>query len=101
MANGVWVQTELPRDGADFPMFSVEPVTDLCPQFAAEHVHLRKKRGNGSTKRPRRPQRIQRSNPLCRGSVPFPLACGFHTAHRGGILLSEESPWEDTSVTRT
>jgi hypothetical protein len=72
------------------------------PQFAAEHVHLLKKRGNGSTKRPRRPQRTQRSHPLCRGRASIPLARGFPTAiaHRSGILPSQESPWEDTSVTR-
>src|SRR5216110_788572 len=57
MADGVWVQPELLRDGADFPMFGVEPVTDLYAQFTVEHAHLRKIRGNGSTKRPRRPQR--------------------------------------------
>jgi len=86
----------------DFPVFGVEPVTDLYPQLVAEHVYLRKEWGNGSTKRPRRPQRAQRSHPLCRDRAPFPLACGFRTAiaNRGGILLLEESPWEDTSVTR-
>jgi hypothetical protein len=54
------------RDGADFRMFGVEPMTDLCAQVAAEHVHLRKIRGNGSTKRPRRPHKTQRSKPWCR-----------------------------------
>src|SRR5947199_9087765 len=73
MADGVWVQPELLRDGADFPMFGVEPVTDLYAQFTVEHAHLRKIRGNGSTKRPRRPQRTQRSKPWCplQGAVPL------------------------------
>src|SRR6516225_11168011 len=102
MTDGVRVHPELLRDGADFPVFGVEPVTDLYPQLVAEHVYLRKEWGNGSTKRPRRPQRAQRSHPLCRDRAPFPLACGFRTAiaNRDGILLLEVRHWEDTSVTR-
>src|SRR5256885_6143536 len=102
MADGVWVQPELLRDGADFPMFGVEPVTDLYAQFTVEHAHLRKIRGNGSTKRPRRPQRTQRSKPWCRCRAPFPWACRFRigSAHRSGILPAKESIREDTSVTR-
>src|SRR5438067_6334718 len=94
--------TELLRDGADSPVFGVEPVTDLYPQLVAKHVDLRKERGNGSTKRPRRPQRAQRSHPLCRGRASFPLPCGVHAAiaRLGFILVFFETPWEDTSVTR-
>src|SRR2546429_5588235 len=98
MADGVRVQPELLRDGADFPMFGVEPVTDLYAQFTVEHAHLRKIRGNGSTKRPRRPQRTQRSKPWCRCRAPFPWACRFRigSAPRSGILPAEESVGEDT-----
>ncbi len=56
----------------------------------------------GSTKRPRRPQRTQRSKPWCRCRAPFPWACRFRigSAHRSGILPAKESTREDTSVTR-
>src|SRR5262249_53183469 len=88
MADRVRVQSELLRDSANFPMFGIEPMTDLCLQVAAEHVHLRKIRGNGSTKRPRRPQRTQRSKPWCRSRAPFVLSCGFRigSAPCSGIL---------------
>src|SRR5205085_8100312 len=82
MADGVRVHTELLRDGADSSVFGVEPVTYLYPQLVAKHVYLRKERGNGSTKRPRRPKRAQRSHPLCRGRAPFPLACLFSSRRR-------------------
>src|SRR5215472_158294 len=102
MADGAGVQPELLRDGADFPMFGVEPVTDLCSQLAAEHAYLRKIRGNGSTKRPKRPQRTQRSQPLCRCQAPFPWACAFPmgSAHRSATLPLKGGTREDRSVTR-
>src|SRR2546430_16857447 len=102
MADGVWVHPEFLRDGANFPMFGVEPVTDLYALFTAEHAHLRKIRGNSSTKRPRRPQRTQRSKPWCRCRAPFPWSCRFRigSGPRSGILPAEASVGDDTSVTR-
>ena len=59
VAHRVRMQTEFAGDGADLPVLGVEVPTNLRPGFRTDHetAHLRAgMRGNGSTKRPVRPQ---------------------------------------------
>ena len=65
VANGVWVDAQLTGNGADFPVLDVKVAANLRAGFRTDHEipHLRCGiRGNGSMKRPERPQIRQRSH---------------------------------------
>src|SRR3954452_16826702 len=64
VANGIGMDIQFARDGADLPMFGVKITSNLRAGFRTDHerAHLRRgMRGNGSMKRPTRPQTRQRS----------------------------------------
>jgi hypothetical protein len=59
VANGVRVDAQFTGNRSDFPVFSVKVAANLCADFRTDHAmaHLfRGMRGNGSMKRPVRPQ---------------------------------------------
>jgi hypothetical protein len=60
--HGVGMNTELPSDRANFPVFGIEPVTNLSLRFQIEHPAPPLQR-YGLTNRPCRPQTMQRSQP--------------------------------------
>jgi hypothetical protein len=65
IANGVRVDAQFTGDGTDLPVFSVKVAANLCADFRTDHAmaHLRcGMRGNGSMKRPVRPQIRQRGH---------------------------------------
>jgi hypothetical protein len=65
VANGVWVDAQFTGNGADFPVFDAKIAAYLRAGFRTDHeiVHLRCGMcGNGSMKRPERPQTRQRSH---------------------------------------
>ena len=65
VANGVGMNAQFAGNGADFPMLGVKVAANLRAGFRADHerTHLRRgMRGNGSMKRPMRPQIQQRSH---------------------------------------
>src|ERR1700722_7202325 len=65
VANGVRVNAQITGDRADFPVFGVKVAANLRADFRTNHAlaHLRRgMRGNGSMKRPVRPQIRQRGH---------------------------------------
>src|SRR5579864_5150732 len=65
VANGVWVDAQFTGNRADFPVLDVKVSANLRAGFRTDHeiAHLRcGMRGNGSMKRPVRPQARQRSH---------------------------------------
>ena len=65
VTNGVRVDAQFSGNGADFPVLDVKVAANLCAGFRTDHemAHLRcGMRGNGSMKRPVRPQIRQRSH---------------------------------------
>src|SRR5437899_161051 len=63
-ANSIGMNVEFTGNGADLPMFNVEVAANLRAGLRTDHeeIHfLRGVRGNGSTRRPTRPQNRQRS----------------------------------------
>jgi hypothetical protein len=65
MADGVFVNAQLAGNRADLPMLGVKVTTNLDVRFWIDHLDLsldRGVRGNGSTKRPLRPQSTQHKN---------------------------------------
>jgi hypothetical protein len=65
VANGVWVDAQFTGNGAHFPVLDVKIAANLRADFRTDHemAHLRcGMRGNGSMKRPARPQIRQRSH---------------------------------------
>ena len=65
VANGVGVDAQFTGNGADFPVLDVKVAANLRAGFRTDHemAHLRcGMRGNGSMKRPVRPQIRQRSH---------------------------------------
>jgi hypothetical protein len=63
--DGILVNAQLAGDGADLPMLGVKIMTNLYMRFWIDHLDLsldRGIRGKGSTKRPLRPQTMQRKN---------------------------------------
>src|ERR1051325_5063736 len=86
------MDAELTGDGADFPMFGVEVTANLSARFGTDHFRdhlLRGMGGNGSTKRPVRPQTRQHSH------TP-----GLFSGQGGSLVLPEfgASPAEIASV---
>jgi len=69
VANGVWVDAQFTGNGADFPVLDIKIAANLRAGFRTDHEipHLRCGiRGNGSMKRPVRPQiRQHRPNAGC------------------------------------
>jgi hypothetical protein len=64
VANGVWVDAQFTGNGADFPVFDVKIAAYLRAGFRTDHERthfLCGVCGNGSTRRPTRPQIRQRS----------------------------------------
>ena len=65
VANGVWVDAQFTGNGADFPVLDVKIAANLRAGFRTDHEMLTfgsGMRGNGSMKRPARPQTRQRSH---------------------------------------
>jgi hypothetical protein len=64
IAHGVGVDAQLSGNRADFPMLGIKVASNLRADFVRDHEgsHLRRgMRGNGSMKRPMRPQMQQHS----------------------------------------
>ena len=64
-ANGIRVNAQFAGDGADLPMLGVKITANLDVRFWIDHRFPnpdRGVRGKGSTKRPLRPQMMQRKN---------------------------------------
>src|SRR6266849_5820914 len=64
IANGIGMNVQFTGNGADLPVFNVKVAANLRAGFRTDHERthfLRGVRGNGSTRRPTRPQIRQRS----------------------------------------